>query len=618
MRRTFFTVLLSIFAFAAAAGPDDGSRTGKPPLIYVSWGDEIVGGSGDGRLDTPDKISAMMKFWREELGAETILWRISSEWLIRFCDFADPENYHLKLYRKLNKEFNPMEIAVREAHRHGLKILAYQTIFDQGMPPGSAYGGKPYPWQSKFIKAHPQYQVTDRTRQQYQPGVPELAYPEVRRQIIDETRYFVDRYGFDGVYWCTRTHSTPVGAADEMGFGEPVEHAYRERYGADLRTPDFDPERWRRLRGESFVAFLAESRAAWPDKIIIAGIPRGRYFGPPYGNLYLDYESIIRRRLVDQLVIGVWSGAWLHPQFPHDYPQMGYLCADETGFNVPDWPAAIDMVYGPLCRQYGVRLAAFSGDARLLTRPGLDALMLDCPTPLHGIARLPHHDQLAGRDGHLTVELRFNPASRGATLQPIRHILSKYGHADQADRGYQLSLLPDGRVQFRFQDPNGNSIALLSRTVVPLQRWTHVAGVVDPTNRRARLYIDGRLEDDTSDQVRAVTGVQNNPAVDLYLGRYGAYNEQNFEGMIDELVIWPEAREYTAAPTAPYSADELKTAIAAFDFDTADRGFIPSLVGGPALEVLRPNQTPDQRFQPVDSAPRFGRALKIEVRKVAP
>lgn len=160
----------------------------KPPIIYVSWPDELVVGRGDGKLDTPEKIARMMKFWRDELGADTVLWRIDAEWLMKYADFADENFYHLNLWRRITSEFDPAATAIAEAHRNGMKILAYRTIFDQGIPPTSTYGGAPYPWQSRFFKAHPEYLVANRDGTRHQEGVVDLIHPAARRQLLDEMK----------------------------------------------------------------------------------------------------------------------------------------------------------------------------------------------------------------------------------------------------------------------------------------------------------------------------------------------------------------------------------------------------------------------------------------------
>ncbi len=103
----------------------------------------------------------------------------------------------------------------------------------------------------------------------------------------------------------------------------------------DYHSKDFDSnndlvEAWRKLRGEYVVQFYRELRQAIPkDKTIYTGLPRGRYLGPPYGNLYLDWESLIKEKLVDGIVLHVTS-TMLHTPLYVPHRQIGYLSSEMT------------------------------------------------------------------------------------------------------------------------------------------------------------------------------------------------------------------------------------------------------------------------------------------------
>ena len=43
--------------------------------MSVSWGDHLVFGEGDGKLDTPELLDSAINRWKENLDAGTILWR---------------------------------------------------------------------------------------------------------------------------------------------------------------------------------------------------------------------------------------------------------------------------------------------------------------------------------------------------------------------------------------------------------------------------------------------------------------------------------------------------------------------------------------------------------------
>ena len=146
-----------------------------------------------------------------------------------------------------------------------------------------------------------------------------------------------------------------------MSVCPPVVEEYRRRHGIDVledsrfdcADPSFksdDPavERWRRLRGEYLVRFYRELRRALPGKVIYTGIPRGRYLGPPYGNLYLDWETLARERLVDGLVIGVISRKGLHARLYKPHAEIGYLSSEDDGIAIPSPAEAVKSVYLPV------------------------------------------------------------------------------------------------------------------------------------------------------------------------------------------------------------------------------------------------------------------------------
>ncbi|MFQ6097349.1 MAG: hypothetical protein ACE5O2_06425, partial [Armatimonadota bacterium] len=88
-------------------------------------------------------------------------------------------------------------------------------------------------------------------------------------------------------------------------------------------------------------------------KRICIGVPRGDYFGPPYGNMYLDWRTWVEEKLIDELVLGELSGKGLYPR-RKDY--KGYVFDQEAGLGVRTVREDIAERYGPLCREHGVEL----------------------------------------------------------------------------------------------------------------------------------------------------------------------------------------------------------------------------------------------------------------------
>jgi hypothetical protein len=566
---------------------------GADNLIYVSWGDQIMVAKGDAQLDTEEKIERSIAGWARHYAAGAVLWRGASLYIKEHYEQRRLKGFIGDYYAKVDSieaQFQPLEVVRRETSRHGQRLLIYMTVFDHGAPTNQLYGGTtPFPWQDRATIAHPEWQETDlRGSRHY--GVLDFAWPEARALMVERVRHYVERFACDGVYVCTRTHSLPALHADQFGFGPHVAAEFKRRTGIDILTdPRFDHtspryapadplvEQWRRLRGEYLVRFYRELRAALPGKEIITGIPRGRYLGPPYGNLYLDWERIVEERLVDGLVLGVRSGAGLHPPLYVPHGRIGYLSSEDDQIAVPTNRECVESIYGPLCKECGVRLYLQSGYSRGLAEwaqeePKLTGFMIGCPASERS-PRLAHDPALDFAGGEMTVEAFLKPDADG--FKEWQRVLSKYNHEnDHLDRGWEWIILPGGRFRFRLNlhaagaPGAGEDVALDSGKPLPAGRWTHVATVYDRPRREARLYLDGKLE-----ARRAIPDkpMRSTPYQDVVIGLYGGTALGYAKGMLDELRISTVAREFTEAPRAPYTGAEPGT-LALYHFDALTDG----------------------------------------------
>ena len=96
LKSGIFIFFCAVF-FCSCSGIPEKTAKEKPSIIYVSWGDEIAIGEGDGKLDTPEKIAKMMKFWAERFNAEFILWRVDDYTLRHHYKWANPDSWYPKL-----------------------------------------------------------------------------------------------------------------------------------------------------------------------------------------------------------------------------------------------------------------------------------------------------------------------------------------------------------------------------------------------------------------------------------------------------------------------------------------------------------------------------------------
>jgi Concanavalin A-like lectin/glucanases superfamily len=636
--RVFYGSLILGITFMAA-GPTRGEEPAPDldrqveNLINVSWGDQIMVARGDAQLDTPEKVRRAVRSWLEDNDGRTILWRMSSIYMKRFYErrqsgaFAEA---YLKKVAEVEKVFDPPVLAREEARKNGQQFLLYLTIYDHGAPLTDLYGGvTPFPFQDRYTIEHPEIQAVDREGN-YHNGVLEMAYPESRKLMVDRIVSFVEELDADGAYVCTRTHSLPALHADQFGFGRPIVDEYQKRYGIDILTDprfdykseDFDSndpavEKWRRLRGAYLIRFYRELREALPGKVIYTGIPRGRYIGPPYGNMYLDWESLVQEDLVDGIVLGVYAGKQLHPPLyvPHD--QIGYLSSEDDDINIPSVEDAVRDVYGPLCQEYGVKLFYYSAAfgslerRRLRELPGLRGFMLVTPASVPGRGVIASDRPLLPGNGAMTVEAFIYVNSLPESHQGTPRILSKYSHYEgDRHRGWEWIMTKDGHFQFRVNQVSdrkgmGGDITVESSQPLPVRSWVHLATVYDMPQKEVRLYVDGRL-----DQTRRIKAfpIRPTPGQDLYLGRYGGQDSHQFDGRIDELRITADALTFTSPPTRPYLGDEPHT-IGLYHFNEIGPTFVVINAADPLRLPLKVIGGGDGLL--VDSVPGFGRAFDM-------
>ena len=637
MRRGVVSLAFALLFVAGCGRRQDGARsttvpvrTGVDNLIYVSWGDQIMVAKGDAQLDTEDKIERSLAGWAKNYDAGAILWRGSSLY-IKECYEQRPfrgfiSNYYAKV-DSVEARFQPLEVVRRETRKHDQRLLIYLTVFDHGAPTSQLYGGSsPFPWQDRATITHPEWQEKD-LRGVPHYGVLDFSWPEARRLMVERIKGYVDRFACDGVYVCTRTHSLPALQADQFGFGPHVAAEFKRRTGVDLLAdPRFDcqssqyapadplVEQWRRLRGEYVVQFYRELRAALPGKELITGIPRGRYLGPPYGNLYLDWESLVKDRLVDGLVLGVRSGAGLHPPLYVPHRMIGYLSSEDDQIAIPTNRECVESVYGPLCRARGVRLYLQSGYSKGLAlwaekEPNLTGFMIGCPASKHSPG-LAHDPALNFVGGEMTVEAFLKLGVGG--LKDWQRVLSKYDHEnDSLARGWEWIILPGGRFRFRINlvDPAakgaGDDCTVETKAPLPSNRWVHVATVYDRPKRELRLYIGGCLE---ARRVIPDRPLRINPDQDLVIGRYGGSAMSYAEGLFDEMRISTVARVYTEAPRAPYTGTEPGT-LALYHFDALTDG--TTCANSASVSALRAALTGMDGSRLEESLPGFGNALRL-------
>ena len=369
----------------------------KERTLSISLGDHLEYGQGAGALNTTEAIADALKLWRERYRVSKLYWRVEKQDYqnARYVH-ADPaskkgeRNYWKALQELADRDFDPAQAVVEEAHAQDVPIYIYTTIIDEGDDP-------PYIWRTHFATAHPEYQVIDRAQKAYHPGVLCMAYPEVQEYQLGWIKELMDVYPADGVFISLRAHVWPAAHADQFGFNEPIVEEFKHRYGINILWDDFDLETWRALRGEYLTQMLRRIKDMLRSmgRKLAVGIPRCERLGPPFGNMLLDWRTWVKAGIVDDLRIGVVSGRWLHSDKPAGY---GHVGSDEDGIGVKSLLEDVDITFGPTCKAHGCPLYITQSNFQLVS-PEIQAALLESPY-LTGITlnsgRLPETDYTTG------------------------------------------------------------------------------------------------------------------------------------------------------------------------------------------------------------------------------
>ena len=327
-------------------------------IVSVSWADHLTFGESEGRLDTAEKTARRMRAWRDELGAGALHWRVLRT-RIPGMFHAAPGYQHPSLTAARALSWDDFAQVPVLAHDAGLEAWLYVPLFDEGWPLPSArerarshhnaMHGQHVAWQSELTRTHPGWLTCDRSGRVRQDGVLSLAYPEVRRALIERWTQLIAPTGFDGLFICMRSQSRPAEHGDEFGFNEPVRGDFQRRYGVDILRDDFDRRAWRDLHGEYITMLLDELRGAFNRRVSV-GIARGDVLGPPLSNTTLQWREWIRRGVADHLIVNqnssqcpsMWHQLW--PMHRGDGYVQNYL----DGSGMPPLTQHLRREYAPV------------------------------------------------------------------------------------------------------------------------------------------------------------------------------------------------------------------------------------------------------------------------------
>lgn len=346
--------------------------SGKALAIGVDYADQIAVGYAKGYLYNEPRIRGLIRTFRR-FGFGEVYWRVSAVGTVTYrskvmtpMDGARLTNPSFSPAGLILKQCDPLAVAIDEAHRQGLKLYAYITLFDFAFPG----------LESRFFQRHPEFWsrlagvVANNVAQDlpgtkelaefsatlqtggysklltegeangtapYIRGVPSYGYAEVRAHVLAQVRELIG-YRPDGIYFdVSRTHSGiyPVLSYGwhpqwtnphlKYGYNEPEVALYRKLYGKNppvrgatslqSLTGTEEEENWNAVRGHFLTEFLREAARlvhAEGLKVAVGFSPATyNYFQPgshtrqQLGRIRIDWRKWAEERLIDVIRLNV-------------------------------------------------------------------------------------------------------------------------------------------------------------------------------------------------------------------------------------------------------------------------------------------------------------------------
>lgn len=225
---------------------------------------------------TPEDIAGIMRNCAQ-LGLNTVLWQVRGEATVAYPSRIEPWSIE---YGHADPGFDPLAIAVREAHRHGLRIEAWINVM-----PGWR-GKRPPRITSHIYHTHPEFFLHDAAgkRQALNDDYVILnpCLPEVRDYVCRVVHELVSNYAVDGLH------------LDYVRYAWDRTPNAQSRYPRDPRTlalfmaqtgrsPDADPAAWDAWRANQLTLLVLAIREqvdrARPGATLTAAVWRNPQLG---------------------------------------------------------------------------------------------------------------------------------------------------------------------------------------------------------------------------------------------------------------------------------------------------------------------------------------------------
>ncbi|MCK4342189.1 MAG: family 10 glycosylhydrolase, partial [Phycisphaerae bacterium] len=308
----------------------------------------------------PGDIATIMENCAK-IGCNTVFWQVRGEGTVAYPSRIEPWS---REYDYRDPGFDPLAIAVEQAHRHGLRIEAYINVM-----PG--WKGKvPPPISEQLYNTHPDWFLHDDAGRRQPLGdfyvILNPCLPEVRRHIVSVIGEIVARYDVDGVH------------LDYVRYAWDESPNAKQNYPRDLRTvslyrrdvgkaPDDDPASWNNWRANQLTRLVSEIRAVINRRRSGATLTAAVWRDPRRGyNEYLQNSiAWLRTGLVDAVMPMAYSKKLGQLEADIDSYQrlaVGYRVVPGLGIYLHEKPEQIRAQLRR-CQAWGGDFALFSYDS---------------------------------------------------------------------------------------------------------------------------------------------------------------------------------------------------------------------------------------------------------------
>ena len=295
----------------------EGRAADAPPLEYwvnMDYNDEVVysGGKEYGEAE----IMAFFEKCRKA-GVTGVQWRVSimGQMSYRSKGAATTFPGHMpigdmepgaQLVARILQKIDPLKIAVREAKKQGIQLYIWMTLSDEGYT-NDKIDHYNFP---EFLIKNPQCMLMDR-KGNVLKGTICYNEPAALKYRLDIVRELL-AYGADGLYLCTRSHSSVFGndRGDDYGFNPAIVKEYKKRYGIDVLKENFDIAKWRAIKSEGYDRLFHEisKLAKASGQKVRLGVSSialcNNNFGGNWGNTPVDWQKYLKLEWVDSILSG--------------------------------------------------------------------------------------------------------------------------------------------------------------------------------------------------------------------------------------------------------------------------------------------------------------------------